>query len=175
MKKLCLPLLVALLALGASPQPAAAIEGIWSGSCALTGTVSFSPAAQLSLQQTNVTVDLEGPCVLNTGLATMYLDGSLGTNPAMPGMGCAAGHAAGLADVEITTPGFGLHTADVTMVNTGGELVLVVTVGLNRFDGVAVLTPLVSAAACGGGAGISTGDYTGPMVFQDPDLSKILP
>jgi hypothetical protein len=95
----------------------------------------------------------------------------LSTNPALGGFSCFAGTAAGVGTVKLSDPSFPTLSVAFTAVNVGGVVTLIGVSEIITFDGAGLLAidPL-ALAGCATGTSITSAAWTGPFVFQDPQL-----
>jgi hypothetical protein len=155
-------------AVGSLPAPAAADVAVFSGACTVTLEVRFAAVVTATPGATSLSASGGGTCVVNGQFAQLVLRGTLATTPLTGGYSCAGGVATGTGVVEIDTPGFSSPVVQLTAVEAGGVIELVVLAPVLPFDGLASLVRDHNESPSCATTGYIRTTWTGAMAFQDP-------
>jgi hypothetical protein len=153
-------------------RPASA-EALFIGACLVLLRAAFAPAAGLIPTSTEITISDPGHswCITNAGSGALHITGTLYTDPVVDAWGCIAGIATGPLNVAVDVSDFPDPTTAALAVNAGSTVHIEMNSAVVVFDGVADLVQRPSATiGCAGGTAITSTDWFGSMVFQDPKL-----
>jgi hypothetical protein len=158
-------------ALGPGATPARGALEFVAGACLfISMTVTFSsPALGLIPSTTKVDFSGTGSCHTTDNIfssATLSGDGVPNLVVTQNAMSCLAGEATGHG--LLTTPELGSIAVDTLLVHVGGIWTLVINSDDLMLAGVGVFVQLPSAGCVGG---ISSANWTGALVFEDPTVS----
>jgi hypothetical protein len=156
---------------GASAPSTASATATFSGACAMSVEVTFTPTVVALPSSKAVQLGGTGTCIVNGDIAPMRLRGFLSTTSLTGGFSCAGGVVTGTGVVEIDTPGFSGPDVQLVVVEANGviSMTVVAVTHVLRFNGVAELAEdPVDAATCPT-VGMASTTWVGAMPFQDPD------
>ena len=159
----------------ARPAPAGAtLDGIFVTTCAMTINVSWGPAMSLTVQPEVATFSGSGPCVVSDKIVgTGFINGALGTVPAV-GANCVAGPLlGGTAQFGVLGSSFPMPLLDLVATITGPTLNMELAAPLGEAGHAEFAQSPTDVASCLAGGSYGGTTWTGVVVMEDPPLPPV--